>query len=172
MKKILLLLMFLYSVHVLAQKTSEKISIEFTNLSKKEILNMLEEKTPYTFYYIDNWLDAFKTSKKFNEVTIKEILNEVFHNSTLNYFITDDKKVILTNGNLIHKSVYEDIKKATITVTSKPVFIDQNKNDNNLIETVSIGKEIQGSRQKKYSISGIISSEDTGIPVENLIILE
>ena len=37
---------------------------------------------------------------------------------------------------------------------------------------MSIGKEVQGSSQKSYIVSGIISNADTGLPIENLIILE
>ncbi len=175
MKKKLLLLFILFSLNFFSQNNNQGISIEINDLDKKKIIALIEQKTNYSFYFLEKWLDSKKVTKTFKNANIKNILDFLVEDSSLNYFITNDYKIILTYGNLIHKSAYENeitheekdtiVKEKTFVYPSK-IIIDTNN------KLVKIGKETQGLKQKSYTLSGIITNRKTGEPIEGVVILE
>jgi hypothetical protein len=172
LKKKIILILMLISINVFSQESEKKYSISFNNLTQIEIINLIENKTPFKFYFLDSWLEPGKTSNNFLNTTITSILSALFKNSNLNFYV-DGKKIILTKGTLIHKSIYEDKVKNTLTLvspTTKPFFIQNKSNEE--IETITIGKEKKGNSSTAYKITGITTNTETGLPVENLVLLE
>lgn len=167
MKKHISILLLLVSFNVLSQ---EKISITFNNLTKKEVIIALEKKTNYKFYFIDSWLDDSKISGTFKAVSMDEIIKNIVNGTSLNYDIKN-KKVIITKGNLLRKSLYNEQEiNANTKEISNPIYIEESSNNNN--DVISIGKESLKSQQKEYKISGTIKNKETGKPIEGLVILE
>jgi hypothetical protein len=167
MKKHISILLLLVSFNVLSQ---EKISITYNNLTKKEVIVALEKKTNYKFYFIDSWLDDSKISGAFKAVSIDEIIKNIVNGTSLNYYIKNEK-VIITKGNLLRKSLYDEQEMDTNTKEIyNPIYIEENSNNNNKV--ISIGKESLQSQQKEYRVSGTIKNNETGKPIEGLVILE
>ncbi|MDO6813390.1 TonB-dependent receptor [Tenacibaculum soleae] len=164
MKNTLFIILFFNFATVLPQQNTEKISITFNNLNKKECLNLIESKTDYHFYYIEEWFDKKRIDTSFTNSKISEILNFIFKDSPINYFILDSSKIILTNGNLIKKTVYETSK----NTNRSPVFVNLKNNNKNLIK---IGKE-SNLKQKKYLLTGFIKNNKNDSPLNNVTILE
>ncbi|WBX72819.1 hypothetical protein PG913_07850 [Tenacibaculum pacificus] len=108
MKKSILLLSFFLNLSIYSQKESGNLKIEINNLNKEQIINLLEEKTDYHFFYINSWLDNRRISKNFNNTSITNILDYILNDTAINYYITNDKKIILTYGNLISNSIYDN----------------------------------------------------------------
>ncbi|KAB1158304.1 TonB-dependent receptor [Tenacibaculum aiptasiae] len=175
MKKQILFILLLLSIKVNAQVKETKISIDFKNLNKKEALEHIQNNTNYTFFYLDNWLDNSRKSKKFNNVTINEILDFIFTDSTLNYYIHDNNKIILTQGNLIRKSIYEVeqiAQNSNITTENvvEPVIINSNTYKNT--KPIKIGKEQRKNPQSTYNLTGIIVDQKSKKPIEGVILIE
>lgn len=164
MRKYILLLLLVVSCTLWSQ---EKISISYKNLTKKEVILALEEKTNYTFYFLDSWLDNSKMNGNFNEVSIDKIVKNLLQDTSLNYFL-QDKKVIITKGNLIRKSLYEEKNNPTDQTKSfNPIYITENS-----YNTISIGKESANSQQTTYKVNGTVLNKETGKPIDGLVILE
>ncbi len=162
MKKILLILCMLLFWSVSSQET---ISLEVNNLNKKEVIQLIEKKTNYHFFFIDSWLDKKTITNSFIDVKISQILDTIFKETSINYFILESKYIVLTKNNLIKKSVYESINKDSIIT----VLVDNKTNSENQIK--KIGKE-KTLKQKTYILSGTVINYKTGTPIEGVTIFE
>ncbi len=167
MKKIIIFLLLATPSIFFAQ--DNKVSIEFKNLTPKEILITLEKQTNFTFYFIEDWLDPKKISVNFKDASIQDILNTLFRGTQINFKVIDNKKIILTKGKLIHKSIYETKATKNEQNSYTPVYIDNNSNN---AKPTIIGKESASSRDKKHTLSGTIINKETGKPIEGLVVLE
>jgi hypothetical protein len=130
MKKWLSLLVLVATQWCYAQENN-KISVEFNAVSRKNAVLKIEQLSGYRFYFDEQWLDADKSliSGNYTNVTLPSLLESVFNNTPINFFI-DGKKVILTNNNLIYSKLPDDFfgKSTTVTTddeTDKPVFYQQ-----------------------------------------------
>lgn len=170
MRILITFLFFIVSVTITAQDKEAKFSFTYKDKTKKEIFPLLEKNTTYSFYYIDSWLDDEKITENFNNASIHDILTKVLQNTSLNYSIIENDKVIITKGNRIHKSLYENEITKNFSEASTPIYIESNTNGND--ELISIGKEFLGTKQNSYAISGIVKKALTNLPVEGVVILE
>lgn len=167
----MLFLVLFISLGLVSQNKEKTISLDFSNLSKKEIFSLIEERTNYHFFYIDNWLDDEKLSGVYVDKNIYYILTEILKNTTLNFIIIEGDKIIITKGKRIHKSLYDEEETNIIsTEISVPFYIQNSSEKEN--EVVVIGKETLKSDQKNYVVSGIIKNMETNKPVEGMVVLE
>jgi len=177
MKKLLFATLSLSFYFTLAQNIKEKTSLTFDNLTKNEIIELVEKTTSYHFYYIENWLDKTLYSGEYKNASIDSILNELFIDTNLNYYIADGHKIILTENNTIHDSLPDDFFKKTEEVVHEqkqftPVFYQKNEtNKVAKLKTIKIGKESKNNSKKFYTLSGIIKNKTSNTPINNLIIL-
>ncbi len=176
--KNLFLMLLLFCFHfIYGQNEDEKISITFENSSKIEIIKRVEELTDYRFYFIDNWLDNSLISGQYNNVTLAVLLNDVFKNTVINYYISSDNKIILTRSILIHGSLLEDFFESTKVEIAqdkeiRPVFYAKETSTKKTVtETVRIGKESKNSNQKKYTLTGYIKNSTNNKPIPNLALI-
>ncbi|WGH75727.1 TonB-dependent receptor [Tenacibaculum tangerinum] len=148
-----------------AQKDSLKLSIKFNNSSQLEAIKLIEDNSNYHFFFIDKWLDNKSSiNKNFINVSIHQILDTIFYETQVNYFITDDKKIILTKGNLI-TNVKENQKS---TIHESPIFINPQKNNNQI---VILGKE-ESIKKSYYTLSGLVTDFKNGKPIGGVIVSE
>ncbi|MEA5045557.1 MAG: TonB-dependent receptor plug domain-containing protein, partial [Petrimonas sp.] len=67
-----------------------QLSISATNTEIKNILRQIEEKSDYTFFYSDNFLDLNqKATIQTKDETIENILNRLFRNTNIDYRINN-----------------------------------------------------------------------------------
>ena len=186
MRKILLVL-FTAIIHfsLLAQKTEETYSFEFKNIDRLKAIETIEASTPYHFYFEKEWIDSDKSliSGSYKNVTITTLLESLFNNTSLNFYVTKNK-IILTQNNVIHEKLAanyfgaiktENINKDFNDLTGKPVFYQQydsinksyTKNNNGV---VFIGKETTITDAKFCTITGTIINTTTGKPESNIVI--
>ena len=181
MKKIITLLLFI-SVHLVIAQNNEiiKISISFENENLKSVLNKIEQKTDYHFYYAENWLGTELYNENFMNVSVNTILDFILKNTNLNFFIYENSKIILTQNNSIYNELPEDFfgiaekeKGETIVETKKsPVFYNNEKISKfKKSEFIRIGKENKKNTQNKNKLTGVVKNIKTGIPISNLLIL-
>jgi hypothetical protein len=181
-----LLVLFTTLIHfsLLAQKTGDTYSFEFNNIDRLKTIETIEASTPYHFYFEKEWLDTDKSliSGSYKNVSIEVLLESIFKNTSLNFYVTKNK-IILTQNNVIHEKLpanyfavtkSENSNKDSNDLTGKPVFYQQydsiNKSYTNNNGVVFIGKETQTTAAKFCTITGTIINTTTGKPESNIVI--
>lgn len=158
-------------------ETENKITINFNNSSKLKVVKQLEELSNYNFYFVEDWLDEKPISGQYNNASLSLILNDIFKNTVINYYILPNNKVILTLNSLIHDSLPDGFfgnleKELTEYNETKPVFYNEETTLNNsAIETVRIGKESTNISKKEYTLTGYIKNSSTKEPIPNLALV-
>lgn len=178
MRKIIILIFF-FSLNLMhsQNETENKITINFNNSSKLEVVKQLEELSNYNFYFVEDWLDEKPISGQYNNASLSLILNDIFKNTVINYYILPNNKVILTLNSLIHDSLPDGFfgnleKELTEYNDTKPVFYNEETTINNsAIETVRIGKESTNISKKEYTLTGYIKNSSTKEPIPNLALV-
>ena len=178
MKKAFVFLIFFSSFLGLAQESQEKITINYTDATLKEVLSEIEKKTQYRFYFVEEWLPERKISGAFNEEEVEEILRELLENTVINYFFLEDK-VILTHNNIIYDELPENFfgeKRIAKDLESEdkdeynPVFHNiEELPEKREMETVYIGKA-EKNLQSHFTLSGVVKNSEDGKPIPNLAI--
>ncbi|WP_028889417.1 TonB-dependent receptor [Tenacibaculum ovolyticum] len=164
MKKIIIISLLLHFSTLLSQNKSNKISVTFKDLNKKGIIKLIEKKTDYRFFYIDEWIDNKKITNTLNNLNIHEVLDIIFNDTSINYFVLK-KKIILTNRNLIKKSFYDNYNEVDDNI---PFLINTKKNGQKILK---IGKENKIIK-KTYLLTGFIKNNKTKKPIEGVTIFE
>lgn len=171
-----LIALFLYKVLIAQDLKEEKLSINYTNISKIDFMTKIESKSNYTFFYLKKWIDTVAVSGSYSNVKISKILDDVFKTTTLNYHITNDKKIILTNNVFIHTNLPIKFSTTNISHTNttptkikKPILFvaPQFALDQKIIK---IGKETKDSGNKKFTVSGYVYNKNTHKPIAGLVI--
>lgn len=165
-KTILSLFFLIVSVGLFAQEKNETVTISANNLTKEQVINLIESKTNYRFYYLKNWLDQEKVNFNFTNAKLSHVLDTLFGGSSVNYFVFEDNKVILTNGNLIKKSIYETDEINSDNTEDSPVLVNSDGSS-----IIKIGKEVT-NKKKFYTVTGIIKNDKNGEPIEGATIFE
>ena len=169
MKKILLFMHFFLCITSIYSQ-EQKITLNINSLSQKESIQLIEKQTNFKFYYIEDWLSTTKKTKNFVNAEIDDVLNFIFENTNLNYYIFEENKIILSNGNLIKESIYNNNNNASLKATPTTIVNTTILNKNKKINKV--GKENNKSKLKKSSVSGYVKSAKNNLPLEGVIVLE
>lgn len=176
MKKILLTLVLISYSFIYGQKEVELIDLHFQSLTKLEVIKKIEEQTNYQFYFVESWLDDTLISGQYEQATLRFILNDIFRDTVINYYISSDKRIILSQNSFIYDSLPIDffgkIKIETVAdEKSKPIFYSEKASAKKTgIETIRIGKESQYSRKKRHTLSGSVKNNITKEPIANLVL--
>jgi len=169
-------LIFLLTISLsFAQNGKDQISIQFENEKKIDVLNRLEKISEYRFYYLPNWIDSTLVSGKYNNASVNNILNDIFKESVVNYYVTADKKIILTSNSFINDNLPDNffIDGSKEINLPPPVLINQQVlSKHTSTETIRIGKETKGIKQRKYNLSGKVKNAVTNEAIANLVLME
>ncbi len=175
MKNFLCLFLFFNITHtLLAQKNNKEISIQFEKSSKIDVIKQIENITDYHFYFIESWLDDTLISGKYNNTSLNIILSDIFKDTTINYYISPNKEIILTNNSLIRDElplnfIKNEYTKNDANSISEPVFFkDEDLNKN--IEIIKIGKENTNLSQENFMLSGYVRNKVTKEPLIDLVL--
>ena len=164
--KYLLLISFFISFHLITAQNQikSKITISFENTNIFGAIKQIEENTGYRFYFVEDWLEEKTISGQYNNIDINTLLDEVFKNTVLNYYISPDNKIILTRSILIYDSLPDDFMRDSKNESiqeekSEPIVYKGEPSTNRLeLETVRIGKESKTSKQNTYILSGYVKN--------------
>ncbi|WP_044398028.1 TonB-dependent receptor domain-containing protein [Lacinutrix sp. Hel_I_90] len=168
MKKLFIYTLLLLSTYAMHAQ-NDVVTVTFENISLKQALLSLEEKTNLPFYYLDQWLDDDKISKTYSNKSLESILNDLFENRSINFLIYDNK-VILTNSSMVFKSLPADFFKdgePNHASENESVFYNEYNNRN----LVTIGKQDENSFKNEVIVSGLVINEITGEPIQGVAII-
>ena len=177
MKNLLLLFLFFsISYTSFAQQNNEKISLQFENSSKIDVINQIEDLTDYHFYFIESWLDDALISGNYNNVPLNTILNDIFKDTVINFYISTDNEVVLTNNSLIYDQLPLNFIKDEYAINDEndnlgPVFFkEDNLNKNEYLEIIKIGKENTNLSQENFTLTGYVRNKKTKEPLIDLVL--
>jgi len=173
--RLILILLIFSAASAYAQDGTEKVSLTFENSTRVEVLEQLETLTPYRFFFVESWFDNLKISGQYQDTALRLILNDLFTNTVVNYYFSDNYKIILTQNNLIYDDLPDDFFGRTDQEdqedSSKPIFYsEQAAAARTGVETIRIGKESKNASRKSFVLSGQIKNNVTGEPIPNLVI--
>ncbi len=182
LKLIGLILLLLISQYSKAQEIEEKITISFTDELATEALLKIESTTNYRFYYVEDWLGENRFSGTYSNATITDILDDLFNETVINYYLLNGTKVILTRNNIIYDQLPEGFfEEAPVLpeesedispVTTNPVFTTAQKRKEVIpTRTFRIGKEDGNSNKKSFKLKGFVTDNDTNAPIDNVSII-
>ena len=165
----LLLLFFGFNQCIYSQ--DQKISINYNNINRIEVLKKIEASTNYKFYFQKEWIDNnVLISGDYSNKAIQDVLSKIFEDTDLNFFITKNK-VILTKNSIIYDKFQNDKVKAG----NIPIFFQQydsvKKNKTDQATPIAlIGKESIDSETDFYTISGYITDLKDGKPLADITV--
>ncbi len=180
MKKLLFVIFFinLYIIH--GQDNISEISITYNNSSLEDVINQIESTTGYHFYYVKDWLGEEQISGSYVKAPLTRVLDDIFKETILNYYILENKEVVIIRNNIIYNNLPENFfgQKANESdqITQKlkskinPSFFLEQKISNKT-ETIRIGKEDRKNLRQSFLLSGVVKNLRTGQPIPNLAIV-
>ncbi len=164
--------------------SSQNISLDLKDNSLKEALVSIENQTGYTFFFVDDWVSNVQVSGNYTNVSVDDVLNKLFKNTNLNFYFSDDKKIIITQYNIIYnelpdgffgdysetEKIEEKEKKINEDESGNynPVFFNNNNLDKIQVETVRIGKENSTNSRSVFLLKGTIKNLKNGLPLSNI----
>ncbi|WP_264526146.1 TonB-dependent receptor [Flavobacterium sp. N502536] len=169
--RILTLLLLFFGFNQFIYSQDQKINLNYSNINRVEVLKKIEASTTYKFYFQNEWIDTnVLISGEYSNKTVQEVLNKVFEDTDLNFFITKNK-VILTKNSIIYDKFQND-KGRTVNA---PIFFQQydsvTKNKTDQAAPIAlIGKETIDSDTDFYTISGRITDLKNEKPLADITV--
>jgi hypothetical protein len=159
------------------------ISLSFEEESIKDVLDRIEDLTPYTFYYIEEWLGDALFSGSYTDAPISVILKAVLKQTQLNYYIYSENTIVLLRNSIIYDELPEGFfgespldrsgeRVQVNAVLVDPDYFNEHEGESiEQIETIRIGKEDRGSISSRFRLSGYVRNKKTGEAIPNLSLL-
>ncbi|WP_299438902.1 carboxypeptidase-like regulatory domain-containing protein [uncultured Aquimarina sp.] len=182
MKRYLILILLLYSKGIVAQDNNSFITISFENMELKSVLLQIEEQTNYTVYFQDSWFIEYKKiSGDYKNVHINTVLNDIFKNTVINFFVINESTIVLTLNNIIHDTLPEGFfgksEESNLPIETpndkniSAVFNTASKSSKTKIETVRIGRAMKNNSNTRFKLSGYVKNKQSNRPISNSIIV-
>ncbi|RIV72187.1 TonB-dependent receptor [Flagellimonas aequoris] len=176
----------LFALFLVAQLTFSQnapITILGDSKTSADFFTELEEKSGYSFFYLDDWIENIEIEQNFQEATITEILDSVLSGTQLNFYVSEEEKRIFLLQNGI---IYDDLPSGffgrqdsivqgqnTIGTQNAPppaFFAETNVQTTDRLPLVRIGKADRQDLRESYSLSGKAINARTGEPIPDLAI--
>ncbi|WP_411030554.1 carboxypeptidase-like regulatory domain-containing protein [Spongiimicrobium sp. 3-5] len=179
MKKFLTTVLLLGLNLMVAQENLPKISLSFDNATTSEVIRQIEEISDFRFYFQKDWLGDRRISGSYDNADINDVLDTLFKDTVINFYVLNGSQIILTRNNVIYDSLPEDFfgKEEQVVeqeeeIKINPLFYnEQQAQERRRVETFRIGKENKNSRQRRYTLSGVVKNIKTGEPIADLAVV-
>jgi len=169
-----LVFLFVFSL-ASSQNNNARLTLSFENTKITEVLNQIESIVDVKFFYIEDWIKDVHVSGSYNNASLDTVLNDIFKDTVINFYILENQSIILTQNNAIYDELVKDDDEINIVFEEKESQPTFNKVEENIevqeVETIKIGKEEITQAQKKHTISGYVKDVVTGKPLSNVTVL-
>jgi hypothetical protein len=96
MRLLLVLFCFAFLLNARAQK-AQSVTISVANTPIISLLDSIEKKTSYHFYYLPAWIDSVEVSLTVNQASIDQVMKKALAGTAIEFLIRNTS-VILTQG--------------------------------------------------------------------------
>lgn len=170
-KTLLLILITCIFAELKAQTTLQKLSGMYLGMSFERFAQRIESESDYRFFYKNEDVENLQVNLQANNSDIVLILNEVFADTGLTYSIDSSNRVWVSKG----KKIQIEFPKDYFTVQDRQDNLanagdslsafDKNKR-------FTIGKSSDNPQSKTAVLSGVVTSIESGKPMNGAIVLE
>lgn len=175
MKQFLLFFLGLSTWLAYGQNGSEKINLEFQGATRLELIREIEQRTNYRFFYVEDWFESEQLTGSFENRSVRSVMEELFDDTLVNFYIGEDFRIILTRNSLIHDTLpsgfFDPKTPESMADKAKPVFYQSQPSVKVTgVETLRIGKENRNASRRHYNLSGQVRNNISREPIPNLVI--
>jgi hypothetical protein len=168
-RMVFMTLILLYAASHYANAQQEKqISGSYSNSSFTQLIEDLEKKSDYRFYYNPNWVDSLTITMTVSDKTIPQIVYDVLKETGLQYAITATHEIFITRHEPLLTSLpidFFDYSTATDTTKKRSDYRRIVESEKTEVEKViTVGSK--GSNSKPTaSIAGYVRNAKTAEPI-------
>ena len=153
----------------------QKFSLSLTNSPFTELINAIEQKSDFRFYFEPRWADSLQVSISTVDQDLKQILNDVLQPTSYSFTITINKEVIITQN-----AILSTLPGGVFPSPGNP--IDENTNvvspfDKKVKKSIDeVNVLIIGTRTSTITgtaiISGFVKDRSNGEPIPGVSIFQ
>tara|TARA_R100001460_G_scaffold102343_2_gene146811 strand:+ start:4109 stop:6919 length:2811 start_codon:yes stop_codon:yes gene_type:complete len=176
--KLLVIAILLLSTTGIFGQNNQNLTVKFNNTALQEAIVKVETLSGKTFFFDETWLKGHFVTKDFENESLRKVLDELFSNTNINYFLNGGN-VILLNNTYVYTDLPTDYfneekpdKKVVDDNNNAPIFQEEfiSQGSVQTRKLVTIGKQSPNAANKTYTLSGIFKNSKTGEPLQNLSI--
>lgn len=172
MRKILLLILVVcFFTDLSAQTNTPKFTGMYLGVPFERFVERIETESNYKFYYKKKDIEDLQVNLQANDSDIKMILNQAFVETGLTYSIDSSNRIWITKGQKIQIEFPNDY------------FLVQERQDNlakpgdslgafDKNKRFVIGKSADNPQSRTAVLSGVVTSIESGKPMNGAIVLE
>lgn len=138
--------------------------IQYQSISYANLLDSLQQKSGYRFYYNIAQLDTAKISFHFSGGSLQQALEQLFRNNNVGFSIDQQQNVFITKGLSITTRLPDDFYSAETKKKTVPVVYTQAATPEKNTEAYTVG-EPGNSTADRFTVSGYIRDMKTGEPI-------
>ena len=172
---------FLMVQSMFSQNTEISVSQETQN--PQEFFQELQEKSGYTFFYLQDWIDGLELPENIPDASLSEILDTLLSDTSLNYYIMEEeKRVFLLQNTIIYDelplSFYQQSDTILQSQTAEtrgnlppPTFFqDEVVQRQQQLPVARVGRADERDLRSSYRLSGRVLNAENGAPIPDLAI--
>ncbi|WP_241244333.1 TonB-dependent receptor [Flagellimonas marinaquae] len=143
----------------------------------------LQQKSGYTFFYLEEWMDGLALPENIPDASLSEILDTVLSDTSLNYYILEEeKRVFLLQNTIIYDelplSFYQQSDTILQSQTAEtrgnlppPTFFqDEVVQRKRQLPVARVGRADEQDLRSSYRLSGRVYNAENGTPIPDLAI--
>ncbi|HEX2970378.1 MAG TPA: TonB-dependent receptor [Bacteroidales bacterium] len=167
--RILHLFIFLIISPALYCQQNYDVHWDYRNQSFKEFVLSSEKNLNLRFFYRDEWVDNLKLQDVEGTTDLRSILDKLFHDKLLYYYIDETGNVVITKNFRVKTT---DIRKdeSENFIPPSEYSSDDEKDTRNESTSVTIGNPADRGKPGKATVSGYITNKDTKEPIPGVTV--
>jgi len=174
MKRIALVV-FLLTISVLegySQTISDtKLSGMYAGMSFDRFVSKVEEETRFRFFYKEADVEGLAVNLQLTNSDLKPALDQIFEGTGITYVIDKSNQVWITKGRkltLDFPSDYFEIQERAEGVSANSDSLEAFARNKRFV----IGRASDNPTSKTATVSGVVTSVETGLPINGAVVLE
>ncbi|WP_075349367.1 TonB-dependent receptor [Algoriphagus marinus] len=174
MKKFVLFFILLISVFQVGfsqTTTPTKLSGMYAGLSFDRFVDRVEGETAYRFFYKESDVEELTVNLQLTNSDLRPALDQIFEGKGITYLIDKSNQVWITKGRkltLDFPSDYFEIQERTEGVSSSSDSLEAFAKNKRFV----IGRASDNPNSKTATLSGVVTSIETGQPINGAVVLE
>lgn len=178
-KKASLVAIFLMVQLTFSQNSS--ITISGDSKTSSQFFRELEDKSGYSFFYLEDWIENIEVTENFMDASITEILNAILSDTSLNFYVLEEEnRVFLLQNTVVYDGLPPSFYKQNDSIAEKlgaiaqgnlppPIFYnDEVSQTSQDLPVVRIGRTDEQNLRSTYKLSGRVINAQTGAPIPDL----
>ncbi|HZL76102.1 MAG TPA: TonB-dependent receptor, partial [Bacteroidales bacterium] len=166
--KILFFILALFYASAAEAQQNIQIGWDYSGMSFRDFAAKAESQDSLRFFYMDEWVSDIKLGEFKGPVLLSDLLDVLFRDKSLFYYIDDSGNVIITR-NFAIKITGSEASSGLIFIPSSS-YSDQDNQKSSASAYINIGNPADRNNPGNAILSGYITSSDTKEPVAGVTV--